>query len=100
VIRPTPAPVVKRITVDPLTPCPASDCSAELTPRLHGQVGQISTKNSSIDRQSARRVCSPTSRSALAMLAAAVVLALAVGFRLPSDGAQRPTSPIRVKPSR
>jgi len=81
-IRPTPAPVVKpTITVDTLKLLAQRTTAQQSYSAAARQVGQISTKNSRIDRQSARaRELSNVGAPPWAMLAAAVVLALAVGF--------------------
>src|SRR6267143_327022 len=81
-IRPTPAPVVKpTITVDTLKLLAQRATAQQSYSAAARQVGQISTKNSRIDRQSARaRELSNVGAPPWAMLAAAVVLALAVGF--------------------
>jgi Mrp family chromosome partitioning ATPase len=81
-IRPTPAPVVKpTITVDTLKLLAQRATAQQSYSAAARQVDQISTKNSRIDRQSARaRELSNVGAPPWAMLAAAVVLALAVGF--------------------
>jgi Mrp family chromosome partitioning ATPase len=81
-IRPTPAPVVKpTITVDTLKLLAQRATAQQSYSAAARQADQISTKNSRIDRQSARaRELSNVGAPPWAMLAAAVVLALAVGF--------------------
>jgi Mrp family chromosome partitioning ATPase len=81
-IRPTPAPVVRpTITVDTLKLLAQRATAQQSYSAAARQVDQISTKNSRIDRQSARaRELSNVGAPPWAMLAAAVVLALAVGF--------------------
>lgn len=81
-IRPTPAPVVKPIiTVDTLKLLAQRATAQQSYSAAARQTDQISTKNSRIDRESARaRELSNVGAPPWAMLAAAVVLALAVGF--------------------
>lgn len=81
-IRPTPAPVVKPIiTVDTLKLLTQRATAQQSYSAAARQTDQISTKNSRIDRESARaRELSNVGAPPWAMLAAAVVLALAVGF--------------------
>jgi Mrp family chromosome partitioning ATPase len=81
-IRPTPAPVVKpTITVDTMKLLAQRATAQQSYSAAARQVDQMSTKNSRIDRQSARaRELSNVGAPPWAMLAAAVVLALAVGF--------------------
>jgi Mrp family chromosome partitioning ATPase len=81
-IRPTPAPVVKpAITVDTAMLLAQRATVQQSYSAAARQVDQISTKNSRIDRESARaREFSNVGAPPWAMLAAAVVLALAVGF--------------------
>ena len=81
-IRPTPAPVVRpSITVDTVKLLAQRATAQQSYSAAARQVDQISTKNSRIDRQSARaRELSNVGAPPWAMLAAAVVLALAVGF--------------------
>jgi Mrp family chromosome partitioning ATPase len=81
-IRPTPAPVPKpTITVDTANLLAQRATAQQSYSAAARQVDQISTKNSRIDRESARaRELSNVGAPPWAMLAAAVVLALAVGF--------------------
>jgi Mrp family chromosome partitioning ATPase len=81
-IRPTPAPVVKpTITVDTVKLLAQRATAQQSYSAAARQVDQISSKNSHIDRESARaRELSNVGAPPWAMLAAAVVLALAVGF--------------------
>jgi len=81
-IRPTPAPVVKpTITVDTVKLLAQRATAQESYSAAARQVDQISSKNSRIDRESAHaRELSNVGAPPWAMLAAAVVLALAVGF--------------------
>ena len=81
-IRPTPAPVVKpTITVDTVKLLAQRATAQQSYSGAARQVDQISAKNSQIDRASARaRELSNVGAPPWAMLAAAVVLALAVGF--------------------
>jgi Mrp family chromosome partitioning ATPase len=81
-IRPTPAPVVKpTITVDTVKLLAQRATALQSYSAAARQVDQISSKNSHIDRESARaRELSNVGAPPWAMLAAAVVLALAVGF--------------------
>jgi Mrp family chromosome partitioning ATPase len=81
-IRPTPAPVVRpSITVDTVKLLAQRATAQQSYSAAARQVDQISTRNSRIDRQSARaRELSNVGAPPWAMLAAAVVLALAVGF--------------------
>ena len=81
-IRPAPAPVVKpTITVDTARLLAQRSTAQQSYSVAARQVDQISTKNSRIDRESARaRELSNVGAPPWAMLAAAVVLALAVGF--------------------
>ena len=81
-IRPTPAPAVKpAITVDTAKLLARHAAAQQSYSAAARQVDQISSKNSLIDRQSARaRELSNVGAPPWAMLAAAVVLALAVGF--------------------
>src|SRR3954462_2863889 len=81
-IRPTPAPVVKPvITVDTVR-LPAQRAAAQQSyTTAVRQLDQINQKNARIDQQSARaRELANVGAPPWAMLAAAVVLALAVGF--------------------
>lgn len=81
-IRPTPAPVVKpTITVD-TTKLLAERTTAQQNYATASQrLAQISQRNSQVDRQSARaRALANVGAPPWAMLAAAVVLALAIGF--------------------
>ena len=81
-IRPAPAPVVKpTITVDTARLLAQRSTAQQSYSAAVRQVEQISSKNSRIDRESARaRELSNVGAPPWAMLAAAVVLALAVGF--------------------
>ena len=81
-IRPAPAPVVKpTITVDTARLLAQRSIAQQSYSAAVRQVEQISSKNSRIDRESARaRELSNVGAPPWAMLAAAVVLALAVGF--------------------
>src|ERR1700674_3868377 len=81
-IRPAPAPVVKpAITVDTARLLAQRATAQQSYSAAARQVDQISAKNSRIDRESARaRELSNVGAPPWAMLAAAVVLALAVGF--------------------
>ena len=81
-IRPAPAPVVKpTITVDTARLLAQRSTAQQSYSGAARQVEQISSKNSRIDRESARaRELSNVGAPPWAMLAAAVVLALAVGF--------------------
>jgi Mrp family chromosome partitioning ATPase len=81
-IRPTPAPVVKpTITVDTAKLLAQRATAQQSYSTAARQVDQISSKNSRIDRESAHaRELSNVGAPPWAMLAAAVVLALAVGF--------------------
>jgi Mrp family chromosome partitioning ATPase len=81
-IRPTPAPVVKpTLTVDTTKLLAQRVTAQQSYSAAARQVDQISSKNSRIDRESARaRELSNVGAPPWAMLAAAVVLALAVGF--------------------
>jgi Mrp family chromosome partitioning ATPase len=81
-IRPTPAPVVKpAITVDTARLLAQRATSQQSYSAAARQVDQISSKNSRIDRETAHaRELSNVGAPPWAMLAAAVVLALAVGF--------------------
>jgi Mrp family chromosome partitioning ATPase len=81
-IRPAPAPVVKPIiTVDTAKLLAQRATAQQSYSQAARQVDQISTKNLRVDRESARaRELSNVGAPPWAMLAAAVVLALAVGF--------------------
>ena len=81
-IRPAPAPVVKpTITVDTAKLLAQRATAQQSYSAAARQVDQISSRNSRIDRESARaRELSNVGAPPWAMLAAAVVLALAVGF--------------------
>jgi Mrp family chromosome partitioning ATPase len=81
-IRPTAAPVVKpAIAVDTVKLLSERATAQQSYAEAARQVDQISSKNARIDRQSARaRELSNVGAPPWAMLAAAVVLALAVGF--------------------
>jgi Mrp family chromosome partitioning ATPase len=81
-IRPAPAPVVRpAITVDTAKLLAQRATAQQSYSGAARQVNQISTRNSRIDRESARaRELSNVGAPPWAMLAAAVVLALAVGF--------------------
>jgi Mrp family chromosome partitioning ATPase len=81
-IRPAPAPVVRpTITVDTAKLLAQRATAQQSYSAAARQVDQISSRNSRIDRESARaRELSNVGAPPWAMLAAAVVLALAVGF--------------------
>ena len=81
-IRPAPAPVVKpTITVDTARLLAQRATAQQSYSAAARQVDQISSKNLRIDRESARaRELSNVGAPPWAMLAAAVVLALAIGF--------------------
>ena len=81
-IRPTPAPVIKpAITVDTVKLLAQRATAQQSYSAAARQADQVSTKNTRIDRESARaRELSNVGAPPWAMLAAAVVLALAVGF--------------------
>ena len=81
-IRPTPAPVVRpTINVDTTKLLAQRATAQQSYTAAARQVDQISSKNSRIDRESAHaRELSNVGAPPWAMLAAAVVLALAVGF--------------------
>jgi len=81
-IRPAPAPVVRpTITVDTAKLLAQRATAQQSYSAAARQVDQISSKNSRIDRESARaRELSNVGAPPWAMLAAAIVLALAVGF--------------------
>jgi Mrp family chromosome partitioning ATPase len=81
-IRPAPAPVVRpAIAVDTAKLLAQRATAQQSYSVAERQVNQISTRNSRIDRESARaRELSNVGAPPWAMLAAAVVLALAVGF--------------------
>ena len=81
-IRPTPAPVAKpTIMVDTATLLAQRATAQQSYSTASKQVDQINSKNSRIDRESAHaRELSNVGAPPWAMLAAAVVLALAVGF--------------------
>jgi Mrp family chromosome partitioning ATPase len=81
-IRPTPAPVVRpAITADTARLLGQRATAQQSYSAAARQVDQISSKNTRIDRESARaRELSNVGAPPWAMLAAAVVLALAVGF--------------------
>ena len=81
-IRPTPAPVVKPvITVDTTKLVAQSAAAHQNYATAVAQLGQINQKNARIDRESAHaRELANVGAPPWAMLAAAVVLALAVGF--------------------
>jgi len=81
-IRPTPAPVTKpAITVDTVKLLAQRATAQQSYSAAARQADQISSKNMRIDRESARaRELSNVGAPPWAMLAAAVVLALAVGF--------------------
>jgi Mrp family chromosome partitioning ATPase len=81
-IRPTPAPVTKpAILVDTAKLLAQRSTAQQSYSAAARQADQISTKNTRIDRESARaRELSNVGAPPWAMLAAAVVLALAVGF--------------------
>ncbi|HEX3533796.1 MAG TPA: hypothetical protein VHT23_06220 [Gemmatimonadaceae bacterium] len=81
-IRPTPAPVVKpAITVDTVKLLAQRTTAQQSYSAAARQLDQINSKNARIDRESAHaRELSNVGAPPWAMLAAAVVLALAVGF--------------------
>ena len=81
-IRPTPAPVVKPVlTVDTLKLVAQRVTAQQNFTTAREQVDQINQKNARIDRESAHaRELANVGAPPWAMLAAAVVLALAVGF--------------------
>jgi Mrp family chromosome partitioning ATPase len=81
-IRPTPAPVVKPVlTVDTLKLAAQRETAQQNFTTARQQVDQINQKNARIDRESAHaRELANVGAPPWAMLAAAVVLALAVGF--------------------
>jgi Mrp family chromosome partitioning ATPase len=81
-IRPTPAPVTKpAIAIDTAKLLAQRSTAQQSYSAAARQADQISTKNTRIDRESARaRELSNVGAPPWAMLAAAVVLALAVGF--------------------
>jgi Mrp family chromosome partitioning ATPase len=81
-IRPTPAPIVKpAITIDTTKLLGQRATAQQSYSAAARRVDQIGTKNTRIDRESARaRELSNVGAPPWAMLAAAVVLALAVGF--------------------
>ncbi|HMI55684.1 MAG TPA: hypothetical protein VK494_05820 [Gemmatimonadaceae bacterium] len=81
-IRPTPAPVVKPvITVDTTKVLAQRIAAQQSYAAVVKQLEQINQKNARIDRESARaRELANVGAPPWAMLAAAVVLALAVGF--------------------
>jgi Mrp family chromosome partitioning ATPase len=81
-IRPTPAPVTKpAVLVDTAKLLAQRSTAQQSYSAAARQADQISTKNTRIDRESARaRELSNVGAPPWAMLAAAVVLALAVGF--------------------
>jgi len=81
-IRPTPAPVVRpRITVDTTALLAQNATAQQNYAAAVKQVDQINQRNTRIDRESARaRDLANVGAPPWAMLAAAVVLALAVGF--------------------
>ena len=81
-IRPAPAPVVRpTITVDTAKLLAQRSTAQQSYSAAARQVDQIGSRNSRIDRESARaRELSNVGAPPWAMLAAAVVLALAVGF--------------------
>jgi Mrp family chromosome partitioning ATPase len=81
-IRPVPAPVVKpKLTVDTVALLAQRTQAQQKYAAAAKQVDQISQKNTRIDRESARaRDLANVGAPPWAMLAAAVVLALAVGF--------------------
>lgn len=81
-IRPTPAPVVRpAITADTARLLAQRATAQQSYSAAARQVDQVSSKNTRIDRESARaRELSNVGAPPWAMLAAAVVLALAVGF--------------------
>src|SRR6202140_2497431 len=81
-IRPTPAPVVKPLITVDTTKLVAQHAAAQRNyAAAAAQLGQINQKNARIDRESAHaRELANVGAPPWAMLAAAVVLALAVGF--------------------
>src|SRR5207253_979843 len=81
-IRPTPAPVVKPvINVDTMQVLAQRNAAQQNYVAGVGQLDQINQKNARIDRETARaRELANVGAPPWAMLAAAVVLALAVGF--------------------
>jgi Mrp family chromosome partitioning ATPase len=81
-IRPTPAPVVKPLITVDTTKLVAQHAAAQRNyAAAMGQLGQINQKNARIDRESAHaRELANVGAPPWAMLAAAAVLALAVGF--------------------
>jgi len=81
-IRPTPAPVVKPLITVDTTKLVAQHAAAQRNyATAAAQLGQINQKNARIDRESAHaRELANVGAPPWAMLAAAVVLALAVGF--------------------
>lgn len=81
-IRPTPAPVVRpRITVDTTALLAQNATAQQNYAAAVRQLDQINQRNARIDRESARaRDLANVGAPPWAMLAAAVVLALAVGF--------------------
>jgi Mrp family chromosome partitioning ATPase len=81
-IRPTPAPVVRpRITVDTTALLAQNAAAQQNYAAAVKQLDQINQRNARIDRESARaRDLANVGAPPWAMLAAAVVLALAVGF--------------------
>ncbi len=81
-IRPVPAPVVRpKITVDTTALLARNAAAQQHYTAAVKQVDQINQKNARIDRESARaRELANVGAPPWAMLAAAVVLALAVGF--------------------
>ena len=81
-IRPTPAPVVRpRITVDTTALMAQNAAARQNYAAAVKQLDQINQRNTRIDRESARaRDLANVGAPPWAMLAAAVVLALAVGF--------------------
>jgi Mrp family chromosome partitioning ATPase len=81
-IRPTPAPVVKPLITVDTTKLVAQHAAAQRNyAAAVGQLDQINQKNARIDRESAHaRELANVGAPPWAMLAAAVVLALAIGF--------------------
>jgi Mrp family chromosome partitioning ATPase len=81
-IRPTPAPVIRpRITVDTTALIAQNAAAQQNYAAAVKQLDQINQRNARIDRESARaRDLANVGAPPWAMLAAAVVLALAVGF--------------------
>ena len=81
-IRPTPAPIVRpRITVDTTALLAQNAAAQQNYAAAVRQLDQINQRNARIDRESARaRDLANVGAPPWAMLAAAVVLALAVGF--------------------